>query len=156
MPRKQWFLVTVTLVLAAVYVCFFTGWFQHREIGISSTNRASLARFGIAGSSPAVAFGLNQEYQLTEVKVVPLAAWQTNPAVLPLWHLVGDRKSGPIQFLLYGENIRGMKPAAPGATPEPLEAGVAYRLFVSAGSIKGQHDFWVGHKPPEATNSASQ
>ena len=103
-----------------------------------------------------VAFRLDREYRLTELKVVPLAAWQTNPAVIPVWHLVGNRKSAPIEFFLYGQNIRGMKMAIPGVKPRPLEDSVTYRLFVSAGPVKGQHDFWIGSKPSEETNSASQ
>jgi len=156
MPRKQWFLLALALVLAVVYVWHFTGWFQHKDIRISSTARAAFARFRGAGTSANVAFGLDQEYQLTEVKVVPLAAWQTNPVVAPVWHLVGNRKSAPIKFFRYGQNIRGMKPAIPGVKPEPLEDSVTYRLFISVGRVNGQHDFWIGSKPAETTNSASQ
>jgi len=156
MPKKQWFLLAVALLLAVVYIWHFTDWFQHKDIHISSTARAAFPRFRGAGTSATVAFGLNREYRLTEVKVVPLAAWQTNPAVIPVWHLVGNRKSTPTEFFLYGENIGGMKSAIPGVKPGPLEDSVAYRLFVSAGSVKGQHDFQIGGKPPEGTNSASQ
>ena len=39
MPRKQWFLLAVAVVLAVVYVWHFTGWFQHKDIHISSTAR---------------------------------------------------------------------------------------------------------------------
>jgi hypothetical protein len=144
MTRRQWFLVGFALVLAAVYVCFFTNWFQHKDIRISSTSRTALT------------FGLDREYRLTEVKVVPLAAWQTNPAVMPVWHLTGDRKSEPVKFFLYGENIPGMKTFVPGAIPAPLENNVTYRLFVSAGSTRGQHDFQIGSKPSAGTNSASR
>jgi len=156
MPRKQWFLLAVALVLTVVYVWHFTDWFQHKDIHISSTARAGLARSRDAGTSANVAFGLDREYRLTELKVVPLAAWQTNPAVITVWHLVGNRKSTPLEFFIYGEKIGGMQPAVPGAKPEPLENSVTYRLFVSAGSVKGQHDFWIGGKPSEETNSASQ
>ena len=156
MPRKQWFLLAVALVLAVVFVWHFTGWFQHRDIRISSTSRASLSRFRAARMSTTVAFGLDRAYRLTEVKVVPLAAWQTNPAVIPVWHLVGNRRSAPMDFFLYGENINGMQPAVPGAKPAPLEDSVTYRLLVSAGSVKGQHDFWIGSKPPEETNSTDR
>ena len=155
MPQKQWFLVAITLVLAVIYACCFTGWFQHKEIHIASTNRAALSRVRVEGMSGSVTFGLDGRYRLTEVKVVPLAAWQANPAVVPVWHLVGNRKSAPIKFFVYGENISGMKPVIAGAKAGPLEDRVTYRLFVSAGSVKGQHDFWIGEKPPEGTNSAS-
>jgi len=156
MTKKQWFLVAFALALTIVYACYFTDWFQHKDIHISSTSRAALSRFRAAGTSATVAFGLDREYRLTEVKVVPLAAWQTNSATVPVWHLTGNRKSAPIKFFLYGENINGMKPVVAGVKPGPLEDRVTYRLFVSAGSLKGQHDFWIGEKPPEGTNSAGR
>lgn len=156
MPKKQWFLLAVVLVLALVFVFCFTGWFRHKDIHISSTARAAFPRFRGAGTSATVAFGLDREYRITEVKVVPLAAWQTNPAVVPVWHLVGNRRSTPMGFFLYGQDIPGMQPVATGAKPGPLEESVTYRLFVSAGSVRGQHDFWIGGKPPEGTNSAAR
>ncbi len=154
MTKKQWFLVAFAFALAVVYLCCFTDWFRHKEIRISSTSRASLSRFHSEGMSTAIAFRLDREYELTEVKVVPLLAWQSNPTVVPVWHLVGDRESAPIELFLYGDNIDGMEPAIPGAKPGTLENNVTYRLFVFAGSVKGQHDFWIGGKPPEGTNSA--
>jgi hypothetical protein len=156
MPRKQWFLPAVAVVLAVVHVWHFTGWFKHKDMSIASTSRAALSRFRVAGTSATVAFGLDREYQLTEVKVVPLAAWQTNQSVVPVWHLTGNRKSTPIKIFLYGQNLRGMQPVVSGAKPGPLEDSVTYRLFVSAGSVRGEHDFHVGGKPPEGTNSAGR
>ena len=58
MPKKQWILLAVALVLAAVYVCFFTGWFQHREIHISSTSRASLAFYNTREEIDALGKGI--------------------------------------------------------------------------------------------------
>ena len=37
--------------------------------------------------------------------------------------------------------IRGMRPTVKGATPDPLEPGVKYRLLIEAGSRKAEHDF---------------
>ena len=156
MPRKQWLLLAVALVLAVIYVGCFTDWFKHKDIGISSTHRPIFSRLSTAGNGASVAFGLDRAYRLTEVKVVPLAAWQTNPAVVPLWHLVGNRKSAPVKIFLYGQNLRGLQPVVPGAKPGPLEDSITYRLFVSAGSVTGHHDFKIGGKPSEGTNSASQ
>jgi hypothetical protein len=34
-----------------------------------------------------------------------------------------------------------MRPAVKGATPDPLEPGVKYRLFIEAGKLKAEHDF---------------
>ena len=34
-----------------------------------------------------------------------------------------------------------MRPAVKGATPDPLEPGVKYRLLIKAGALKLEHDF---------------
>ena len=36
-----------------------------------------------------------------------------------------------------------MKSNVAGMSPEPLQSGVTYRLLVTAGSAKGQHDFEI-------------
>ena len=41
----------------------------------------------------------------------------------------------------YGAPIEGMRPAVQGATPDPLEPGMEYRLVIEAGKIKVEHDF---------------
>jgi hypothetical protein len=147
MTKKSWILVFCALVLAVVYVCFFTDWFKPTTIQISHTARPIPSRSSRNTMTVAVAFDLAQNYRLTEIKIVPLAEWQTNHSVLPLWHLVSNPKSAPIRFFPYGQNIDGMKPAIPGAQPKPLETDVVYRLFLFAGSVKGQHDFRIGGRP---------
>ncbi len=147
MTKKNWILVLCTLVLAVVYVGFFTDWFKPANVQISHTTRPLPSRSPRNATTVAVAFSLNRDYGLTEIKVVPLVEWQTNHSVLPLWHLVSDPQSEPTKIFLYGHDIDGMKPAMPGAQPKPLEANVVYRLFVSAGSAKGHHDFEIGGKP---------
>jgi hypothetical protein len=98
--------------------------------------------------------------KLTELKVVDLDEWQTNKNCLPLWHLVASSNSIPIQMFYYGDYlpgsgtrpdyyIRSMKPAVPGARAQPLQPNVKYRLFVTDGSAKGEHDFQATAKPAE-------
>ena len=94
-----------------------------------------------------VLFGLNGAYKLTEVKVVPLDEWKTNPAALPMWHLISDSNSVPVKEFPYGVAIRGMKPAVGKEWPLPLETNETYRIFVAAGSLKGWHDFTALPKP---------
>jgi len=147
MTKKSWVLVSCALVLTVVYVCFFTDWFKPTIIQISHTSRPLPSRSPRNTTTVAVAFGLNRNYRLTEVKVVPLVEWQTNHSALPLWHLVSDSRSTWTRFFFYGRNIDGMEPAMLGTQPKPLEANVSYRLFVSAGSVKGQHDFQIGGRP---------
>ena len=47
----------------------------------------------------------------------------------------------PTKTFVYGMNIEGMHPKVPGARPDPLQPGIAYRLFVAAGELKGEHEF---------------
>ncbi|MDE3066536.1 MAG: hypothetical protein KGJ60_03195 [Verrucomicrobiota bacterium] len=152
MTKKNWFLVAVLVVLAALYVRFFTDWFRPRTIEISYTERTMPLRFQ-RQPRPLVTFGLDQDYRLTEIKAVPLAAWQTNQAVLPLWHLVSDSGSAPVKVFRYGQPLRGMKPAVAGGRARPLEPNLIYRLFVRAGSIQGWRDFELGANLPGATAS---
>jgi hypothetical protein len=148
MDKRQWFLCTVAIVLAGLYICFFTDWFKPTIIQISHTTRPMPSRSSRSATTVALTFGLDRYYRLTEIKVVPLAEWQTDHSVLPLWHLVSNSKSAPTKFFFYGQNISRMKLFLPGMQPKPLETNVVYRLFVSAGSVNGQHDFQIGGKPP--------
>jgi hypothetical protein len=151
MTRKNWFLIAVALALAGVYVFYFTDWFKPKIIHITSINARNAgfnrrANFASANATDSptvpVIFKLGQPCKLTEIKVVVLDEWQTNKNVLPLWHLVANTNSVPInQPFNYGQNIRGMKPVVPGAHTQPLHPGVKYRFFVTDGSAKGQHDF---------------
>jgi len=52
--------------------------------------------------------------------------------------------------------VAAYQPAIEGARPEPLQPGVIYRLFVTAGKIRGQHDFQLGAPPvnPPKPNSS--
>jgi hypothetical protein len=147
MTKKNWLMTIVLVVLAGVYVFYFTDWFKPKIIHISSTSRAMRSRFRNApagNTAPVpVIFSLEPQSKLTEIKVVPLAVWQTNQAVLPVWHLVASSNSMPVKMFVYGQHIRGLKPEVPGANAEPLQPDVTYRLFVTAGSAKGQHDFEV-------------
>ena len=137
----------VLLGLAGVYIFYFTGWFKPRIISITSTSRAFGRRpVNNAGAGPApttITFGLEPPCRPTEIKVVPLAAWQTNQNILPVWHLIYSSNSAPVKMFFYGQRLRGLKPEVPGAHAEPLQPDVTYRLFVTAGSAKGQHDFEI-------------
>jgi hypothetical protein len=149
MTKRKWVLIAIVLLLAFVYIYHFSDWFKPKIIQISYTERSLPSRNPSRAGFPAILFGFGgQLYQISEIKVVPLAAWQTNQTVSPVWHLVSNSRSAPMEFFRYGENVPGMKPAVPGASPEPLETNVTYRLFVRAGSYKGQCDFQLGRRPP--------
>jgi hypothetical protein len=147
MTKKQWVLLAVFILLAAVYICAFTNWGRRPAIQISHAADLKPRRFirpnvNAGGVSTAnVRFNLDHPCRLTEVKVVRLADWQTNKSTLPLWHLISDSNSVPTRRFYYGVPIRGMKPVVANIRPKPLETNVTYRLFLTAGPVKGQHDF---------------
>ena len=147
MAKKQWVLLAVFILLAAVYICAFTHWGRRPAMQIShaanSKPKGAISPRVKAGSvnTAIVRFDLDHPYRLTEVEVVRLADWQTNKFTLPLWHLISDSNSVPIRRFYYGAAIRGMKPTVARNWPEPLETNVTYRLFLTAGPVKGQHDF---------------
>ena len=143
MNKKNYALIAIVLVLAGVYIIFFTDWFKPKTIQIVSTSRP-LRTNQTGPATDRLIFGLSDSYSLTEVKVVPLAELQTNKLAQPVWHLVSDSGSDDVKQFFYGEQIGGMDPALEGSRPEPLQPGVTYRLFVAAGKARGQHDFHIG------------
>ena len=107
-------------MLAGVYVFYFTDWFKPKIIQISHTSRVIRRRHirfneKDAAATLPVIFGFDHRYKLTEIEVVPLAAWQTNKDAPPIWHLISDSNSVPVENFIYGQNIRGMKPEVAGA-----------------------------------------
>jgi len=141
MTTKNWLLVLVAIGLATGYAVFFTDWFQPQTVRIFHTNRSPRGRTVQRPGQSSLLFDLNRQLKLTEIKVVPLAAYQTNQNILPLWHLVSDSNSVPVKDFFYGQFIRGLKPAVPGTRAQTLTNNVTYRLLVSAGKLKGEHDF---------------
>jgi hypothetical protein len=147
MTKKNWLMLIVLLVLSGVYIFYFTDWFKPKIISISSSSRAFGRRpINNPGSGPAmvpVTFSLDPQCRPTEIKVVPLAAWQTDPNTAPVWHLVYSSNTAPIKIFFYGQRLRGLKPEISGAQAEALQPNVTYRLFLTAGRAKGQHDFEI-------------
>jgi hypothetical protein len=145
MTKKNWLMTIVLVALAGIYVVYFTDWFKPKIIHITHTSRTfrDHRRSGQSAGfvTEPIAFGFDQAYRFSEIKVVPVAALATNKNALPVWHLTSDSNSVPVKFFFYGQRVRGMKFAVAGVRPEPLQPGTTYRLLVTAGSAKGQHDF---------------
>jgi hypothetical protein len=144
MTKKNLLLVSVAVALAAAYVVWFTDWFRPQTLGIYHTSRYLRRNFRRPQRGdvlPTLIFGVSRPVHLTDLKVVPLAAFETNKDVLPVWHLVSDSNSVPVKTFFYGQWIGGMRPAIKGVRPEPLKTNVTYRLFLTAEHIKGEHDF---------------
>ena len=148
MSKKNIFLIAFVVALAGVYAVYFTHWFRPRMIQISHTSRPAAERNSIR-----LAFNLGNYYELTDIEVVPLDALKDNPHAPPIWHLVSPDGSDSTEVFSYGEHINGMDPAIAGAEPEPLLPGVRYRLFVAAGGLKGQHDFYFGNARTNISNN---
>jgi hypothetical protein len=146
MTRKIWLLVALALLLGGFSLYLNKDWFARDNIQISHRSRP--ARLAFARRKRAddsqinpLVFMFDRTLKLTCLKVIPLSAIKTNKYPHAVWHLVSESNSLPIKDFMYGAGIRGMHPAVKGATPEPLEPGVSYRLVVEAGPIKADHDF---------------
>ena len=98
--------------------------------------------------APLVTFGFDRKLKLSDVKVFLLPELETNKLAQPIWHLVADTNGFPVKGFSYGVRFRGMKPFVKGSRPLPLTTGVPYRLFIEAGSLRGQHDFSLGETNP--------
>jgi hypothetical protein len=144
MTGKNIALLALAAVLAVVYAVYFTDWFAPKTFKIFHTSRnlrplrPGMARAGVL---PSLQFGVNRELRFTELKVVPLEAWETNRQVLPLWHLVTKSNSVPVKSFFYGQNISGLRPAIMGTHPELPATNVTYRMFITAGKFRAYHDF---------------
>jgi hypothetical protein len=138
MTKKNLLLTTLLLVLATIYVVWFSGWFQPKIMHISHTERPTFRR---GRRSDNLIFSVNGEFRLSEIKVVPLAVLETNWDALPVWHLISDSNSVPVRNFFYGQRIRGMRPSLGDVPADPLETNVMYRIFIKAGRVKGQQDF---------------
>lgn len=146
MSRKQYCLIGLVAILIGLYVVCFTDWFRPKVIRIEHSTRVARKA---AGRSEAgnLTFSLQGRYRLNLVKVVALADYQTNRYARPLWELVSDSGSQPIDGFAYGIRLPGMRPAEPQLEPDPLEPEVEYRLIVEAGHARGEHDFKIRDKP---------
>ncbi|MGO8696755.1 MAG: hypothetical protein ACLQVY_03420 [Limisphaerales bacterium] len=139
MRKREIIWLCALLLAAGIYARYFTGWFVKRQIAINASWRPN--NRGGSGE-PVLFFTLNGDFQLTSLKVIPLEEDDKfNPAERPVWNLVSESNSSPVRAFLYGQRIKGMKPALPDARPEPLEPGTAYRMLVSVGDLSGYTDF---------------
>jgi hypothetical protein len=144
MTKKNLLLILFAMALAVVYAVWFTDWFRPATVKVFSTSRnlrQNFRRSPAGGELPSLIFGVSRPLRFTELKVVPVAAFETNKSILPLWHLVSDSNSVPMKSFHYGQGIGGMHPALKGVRAEPLVTNVAYRIFITAGKISGEHDF---------------
>ena len=115
-------------------------WSGRNKIQVHHRSRPAGPGDGRSALQP-LFFVFDRSVKLTSLKVIPVQEIETNKYPHPIWHLVSKSNSVPVTDFTYGCSIGGMEPAVKGATPDPLEPGVKYRLLVEAGSLKLQHDF---------------
>lgn len=139
MQKREIVWIAVLVALGATYYHFFSGRFAQKPITIHASLRPS--RRSDSDVYP-VYFTLNDDMKLTSVKVVELEDdGQVNPGTTPAWNLVTESNSAPTRAFFYGQHIKGMKSALANVQPDPLTAGVVYRLTVSAGKMTATKDF---------------
>jgi len=128
-------LISFALVLAIVYIAYFTDWLKPKNIHVFSR---------ISPASGALVFYLDKPYPLTSVEVVAAADAKTNKFPHALWHVVAEPGSEPIDTFNYGGAIPGMKPEIASALPEQLQPGTDYSLLIESGKhLKGEKSFSV-------------
>ena len=140
MTRSTVALITVAVLLAALYLYAFSDWFSARRIQIIPAVRPMRGPRSEGAVEP-VSFTLDGSYRLSSIKVVELSAYLTNKYVTPVWYLISKTNSAPVRGFLYGLPVPGMTPALPDSTPKNLLPHVPYRLLVEAGRAKGNQDF---------------
>jgi len=134
-------LAALALGLLAVYAVWFSDWFKPKTVEIFHTSRNLHANSKRGNVLENLIFGVRPKTRFTELKVVPLAEFETNKSAVAVWHLISDSNSVPVKSFYYGEHIHGMRPAIGGVQAEALDNDVTYRMFITAGNVKGQHDF---------------
>ncbi len=147
MTTKQWTFITLAVVLGGFSLYLNKDWFAGDNIQIQCRSRP--ARMGFfrrtknssGRATDPVFFAFDRSLKLTSLKVIPVHEIETNKYPHPIWHLVSESNSVPVVDWSYAVPIRGMHPAVKGATPDPLEPGVTYRLAIEAGKLKAEHDF---------------
>jgi hypothetical protein len=145
-------LLTVVIVLLGG-LCFFLykDRFASPPIQISHRSvqpRGAMLRAARDSTADTVIFLLNREVRLSSVKVIPVTAVESSKDPHPVWSLSADSRSAPVKDFIYGETIQGMKPAVKGAVAAPLQPGTPYRLLITAGSSKAQHEFTPSLRSP--------
>jgi hypothetical protein len=147
MTRKLWLLIALAVAFGGLSLYLNKDWFAREDIQIHHRSRP--ARMGffrrtkpqVKQATDPVFFAFDRKLKLTSLKVIPVAEIETNKYPNPIWHLVSDSNSVPVEEWSYAVPIRGMHPAVKGATPDPLVPGVKYRLILETGKLKAEHDF---------------
>ncbi len=138
MTKQSWTLVSLVAVLGALYLYQFTDWGRARQIQINVSSRPFAPRAAPDDPLPVI-FGLDQEWKLTGLRVVPLNE-VSNSHPKSSWNLSSPKGSQPTRGFAYGDDLPGMQTVG-GVAAQKLVPGTAYRLEVEAGRARGIADF---------------
>ena len=147
MTRKLWLLIVLAAALGGLSLYLNKDWFASEDIQIHHRSRPARAgifrrtKSTVKQATDPVVFAFGRKLKLTSLKVIPVSEIETNKYPQPIWHLVSESNSVPVEEWAYAVPIRGMHPRVKGATPDPLVPGVKYRLILEAGKLKAEHDF---------------
>src|ERR1700682_4969871 len=126
MPRKKnlWIAATILMVIG-LYAYVYRDSLRPQEIEISHRITFGPPIRGRQRTDQTiqimqVVFGFDRKCELTEIKVIPVAALETNKNPAPLWHLISHSNSIPIKAFAYGDHIRGLRPLVKNSRPLPL------------------------------------
>jgi hypothetical protein len=145
MTTKNWTLLALTVLLGSISLYLNRDWFAGDNIQIMHRSRPARGAFRRPRSDnpliDPISFWFDRKVKLTSLKIVPVAAIETNKYPQPIWYLISDSNSVPVKEFTYGMHIQGMHPFFKGVNPDPLEPGVKYRMLVQVGKQKAEHDF---------------
>jgi hypothetical protein len=151
MTKKQITFVVVAVALIGLCLYIRRDWFARDKIQIYHrlVQTRSISRRARPANAPdltPIFFGFDRKLKLTSIKVFPVSEIEAGKYPHPVWEMISDSNAVPTMGFVYGMNVPGMKPAVEGATADPLEPGVAYRLIIEAGPLKAEHNFTVAPK----------
>lgn len=139
MTKQSWILLVAAVALGAVYVLRFTDLGRPQQIQINVTSRPFAPNAAPDEVLPII-FALDKEWRLTALRITPLTE-VSNAHPKCAWQLKAKQQaSEPVRGFTYPDEIPGMQ-TAPGTRPQPLVAGIPYRVEVEAGRAHGQADF---------------
>jgi len=154
MSKSKFLAVVISIFgLAGLSLYVNRDWFAERTIHISHRVSPWAAkaprgrRVAPPGPGNPVAFNFDPFCRFSSIKVFIAPEIETNKYAHPIWDLTTDSNSIPTGTFTYGERIRGMRPTVKGATADPLQPGVVYRLVVQTDGRQLQHDFITTPKP---------
>lgn len=147
---KKKFLVSLFCILGLGGLCVYLNKDSFAKKPIQISHRSSPSPLAARGKQTTkvnpVVFSFDRYYRFKEIKVVLAEDIATNKYAHALWHLVSETNSHPMTSFGYGARLHGMLPKVKGNTPEPLEAGVKYRLMVTTADDQAEHEFTASKK----------